>query len=90
MKILEKVKKTMLLTNEQKKKILKTKLDDDMIKSLEDFFNKYEQKEISIWNDIKKKTSSIMVKTVRYIEKSESNKKEKELKQLEKKINELG
>jgi len=48
MDLLEKIKKTMLLTQEQKEKILNSKLDENTIKSLEEFFNKYEKKEIAI------------------------------------------
>jgi len=48
MNLLQKVKKTMLLTKEQKEKILNSKLDENKIKSLEEFFNKYEKNEIAI------------------------------------------
>ena len=89
MDLLEKIKKTMLLTQEQKEKILNSKLDENTIKSLEEFFNKYEKKEIAIWSEINKKTTSIMLKIINNIEKKKNKKTFEELKQIEQKLKKL-
>ena len=89
MNLLQKVKKTMLLTKEQKEKILNSKLDENKIKSLEEFFNKYEKNEIAIWSKINKQTTSIILKIIKDIEKKDNDKTLEELKQIEQKLKEL-
>ena len=76
----------MLLTKEQKEKILNSNLDDKTIKLLEQFFEKYEEKEKLIWKEISKSSTNIALKVIRALEKKEKEKLLKELEQIEQKL----
>lgn len=89
MDILKKVKKTMLLTKEQKEKILNSQLNESDIKMLEEFFDKYEKEEINLQSQINKKNTSILINMIRHIEDKERKKILEDLKRIEKQLEKL-
>ena len=76
----------MLLTQEQKEKILNSKLDNKTIKLLEEFFEKHEEKEKLIWTKISKSFTNIALKIILALEEKEREQTLKELEQIEQKL----
>lgn len=82
----ERVKNTLLLDPDTKKKLEQVEWDNNIEKIVKNIYDKYWEKENKILNDLKWKMIYVYIDGIKHIEKQNKNKELEELKKMTEKL----